>query len=273
MTWSECAAARAGRCGAVSSTGSSCPTSPLDVLAQQIVAMCAAEDWDEDDALRYHSARVPLSRICRWPSSTRLLDMLSEGIAAKRGRYAAYLHRDRVNGRAPRPAGRTTDGHHERRRDSRDWPLQVVAEPEGTVVGTVDEDFAVESMAGDVMLLGNTSWRIRRVSIAGRVLVEDAHGAAPTDPLLAWRSAGRTRELSDAVTEFARRIDALTAGARPGSTQPAATMPRRSRVVAHGPVRTRLGPAPNRLSSTSITGRAVLGAVPTQHTRHRRAIL
>ena len=104
-----------------------------------------------------------------------ILEMLSEGIAAKRGRYGAYVHRDRVNGklrarRGARLAAITSGGAIP------DNSLYaVVAEPEGIVVGTVDEDFAVESMAGEVMLLGNSSWRIRRIETkAGRMLVEDA---------------------------------------------------------------------------------------------------
>src|SRR4029077_16707422 len=107
--------------------------------------------------------------------------MLSEGIAAKRGRYGAYLHRDRVNGklrgrRGARLASITSGGAIP------DTALStVVGEPEGIVVGTVDEDFAVESNKGDIMLLGNTSWMIRRVETnAGRVLVQDAHGAPPS---------------------------------------------------------------------------------------------
>ena len=77
----------------------------------------------------------------------------------------------------------------------------MVAEPEGTTVGTLDEDFAVESMAGDVFLLGTTSWRIRRVE-AGRVRVEDAHGAAPSIPFWHGEAPGRTVELSREVSRL-----------------------------------------------------------------------
>ena len=109
--------------------------------------------------------------------------MLSEGIAAQRGRYGAYLHHDRINRklrarRGARLAAITSGGAI-----PDNALFTVVAEPDGAIVGTVDEDFAVESMAGDVMLLGNTSWRIRRVEgKSSRILVEDAHGQPPPFP-------------------------------------------------------------------------------------------
>src|SRR5439155_25692404 len=111
--------------------------------------------------------------------------------ASARGRYGAYLHRDRVNGilrarRGSRLAAITSGGAI-----PENALYTVIAQPEGTMVGTIDEDFAVESLAGDIMLLGNTSWRIRRVTNAGRVLVEDAHGAAPTIPF--WRAEAPAR--------------------------------------------------------------------------------
>ena len=117
--------------------------------------------------------------------------MLSEGVAARRGRYGAYLHRDRVNGwlrgrRGSRLAAITSGGAI-----PENSLYSVVAMPEGISVGTVDEDFAVESLAGDIMLLGNTSWRIRRVE-SGRVLVEDAQGAPPNVPF--WRGEAPAAE-------------------------------------------------------------------------------
>src|SRR5437899_11816095 len=121
--------------------------------------------------------------------------MISDGIASARGRYAAYLHRDRVNGvvrarRGSRLAAITSGGAI-----PENSLYTVVAHPEGTIVGTVDEDFAVESLAGDVMLLGNTSWRIRRVS-SGSVLVEDAQGAPPHVPFCRGEAPATTDELS-----------------------------------------------------------------------------
>ena len=142
-----------------------------------------------------------------------ILEMLSEGIAAQRGRYGAYLHRDRVN-EAARAARRrlaaiTSGGAipenallHGGRRAGRH------------VVGTLDEDFAVESMRGDIMLLGNTSWRIRRVEgKTGRVLVEDAHGAPPTVPFWLGEAPARTRNfprMSRDLRQEDQRIDCAT---------------------------------------------------------------
>src|SRR6266446_3744744 len=130
------------------------PESPLDVLAQQIVAACAAEEWGEVALFELVRRAYPYRNL-KLETYHALLEMLSEGIAAKRGRYGAYLHRDRVNGklrarRGARLASITSGGAIP------DTALYtVVAEPEGIVVGTVDEDFAVESSKGDVMLLGN----------------------------------------------------------------------------------------------------------------------
>ncbi len=115
--------------------------------------------------------------------------MLSEGIATSRGRAGALLHRDAVNRRlrgrrGARLAALTSGGAIP---DNANY--DVVLEPDGTLIGTIDEDFAIESMAGDIILLGNTSWRIRRVE-PGQVRVEDARGAAPDHPVLAGRRAG-----------------------------------------------------------------------------------
>ncbi|MBV8819115.1 MAG: DEAD/DEAH box helicase, partial [Acidobacteriaceae bacterium] len=127
--------------------------------------------------------------------------------AGTRGRGLAYLHRDQVNGvlrarRGARLAAITSGGAIPENAN-----YQVIAEPDGTVVGTLDEDFAVESLAGDIFLLGTTSWRIKRIE-PGRVRVENAHGAAPGVPF--WRGEGpaRTIELSEEVARLAERIAA-----------------------------------------------------------------
>ena len=187
------------------------PEAPLDVLAQQIVAECAAAvpnrpsaaavhgdssemdetGYGEDDLYALVTRAYPYSDLPR-SDFDQILAMLADGIAARRGRYGAYLYRDRVHRRVrPRRGARlaaiTSGGAIP---DS--GLFTMVSLPEGTVVGTVDEDFAVESNAGDIVLLGNTSWRIRRVeSAAGRVLVEDAHGASPSVPF--WRGEAPAR--------------------------------------------------------------------------------
>ncbi len=191
------------------------PASPLDILAQQIVAMCSCEDWDEDALFACVRRAYPYRDLKR-EDYDRILEMLSQGIAAKRGRYGSYLFRDMVNRRlrgrrGARLAAITSGGAIP------DTALfTVVAQPEEVVVGTLDEDFAVESNAGDIMLLGNTSWRIRRVSSnTGRVLVEDAHGAAPTIPFWRGEAPARTDELSLDVAHLRGRISALLPNTAP----------------------------------------------------------
>jgi ATP-dependent Lhr-like helicase len=180
------------------------PMAPLDVLAQQIVAMAAAEDWREDDLFAL-VRKIYCYRDLSRDDFDAVVDMLSEGISTKRGRSGAFLHRDRVHGivrgrRGARLAAITSGGAIP---DNAQY--LVLAEPDETVVGTLDEDFAVESLAGDVFLLGTTSWRIRRVE-AGRVRVEDAHGAAPTIPFWRGEAPGRTAELSSAVSALRVRV-------------------------------------------------------------------
>ena len=133
-----------------------------------------------------------------------VLRMVAEGVATSRGRGRAYVHHDRVNRRlrarrGARLAAITSGGAIP---DTANYA--VIAEPDGTVVGSVDEDFAVESLAGDIILLGNTSWRIRGVE-TGKVRVEDAHGAPPTIPFWRGEAPSRTAELSAEVAGSGRR--------------------------------------------------------------------
>src|SRR5205809_841301 len=139
--------------------------------------------------------------------------MLADGVATRRGRRGALLHLDRVHGRVrarrgARLAAITSGGAIP---DNADY--EVVEEPQGLKVGTVNEDFAVESMAGDIFLLGNRSWRIRRVE-AGRVRVEDAAGAPPTIPFWLGEAPARTRELSAAVSALRSDVVARLADRR-----------------------------------------------------------
>ena len=194
----ECAAlVRAIRLGSLDKL--EIPSAPLDILAQQIVAETAARDWQEDDLYTLFRGAYPYRNLER-AQFDAIVSMLSDGIATQRGRSGAYLHRDQVNGRVrgrrgARLAAITSGGAIPETAN-----YAVVAEPEGKVVGTLDEDFAVESLAGDVFLLGTTSWRIKRVE-PGRVRVEDAHGAPPSIPFWNGEAPGRTVELSEAVGE------------------------------------------------------------------------
>ena len=191
------------------------PPWPLDVLSQQIVAACAGEDWEEDALYDFCRRAYPYRDLPR-EKFDQVITMLSEGVAPREGRSTAYLHRDGVNRvlkarRNARLAAITSGGTIP---DNADY--DVIAEPEGTFVGTVHEDFAIESVAGDIFLLGNTPWKVRRVE-SGRVRVEDAQGSSPTLPFWLGEAPGRTRELSDEVSalreELASRQESADAAA------------------------------------------------------------
>jgi ATP-dependent Lhr-like helicase len=241
------------------------PEAPRDVLAQQIVAACSAEEWDEDAMFALARRAYPYRGLTR-ETFDSILEMLSEGIAAKRGRYGAYVHRDRVNGklrarRGARLAAITSGGAIP------DNSLYtVVAEPEGIVVGSVDEDFAVESMAGEVMLLGNSSWRIRRIETnAGRMLVEDAHGAPPGIPFWRGEAPARTQELSAHVGELREKISERLLRTSPVGFS--ATQPEVAATVSWLKEECGLDDSgAEQAIEYVLQGRAVLGAVPTQTT-------
>jgi ATP-dependent Lhr-like helicase len=179
------------------------PEQPLDILAQQIVAAVACEEYLEDDLFALMRRAWPYRRLSR-EDFDAIVDMLSRGVAPKTKR-GAYLHRDRINGRlrarrGARIAALTSGGAIPENAEYR-----VVTGEEKTFVGTVDEDFAVESMAGDVFLLGNTSWRVRAVR-GGEVLVDDAHGAPPSVPFWFGEAPGRTVELSTDISRLREDI-------------------------------------------------------------------
>src|SRR5580693_1300041 len=239
------------------------PEAPLDVLAQQVVAACAAEDWQEDDLFTLVRRAFPYRNLGR-PDFDEIIAMLSDGIAARRGRYGAYLHRDQVNHRlrgrrGSRLAAITSGGAIP------DNALYtVVAEPEGTVVGTVDEDFAVESLRGDIILLGNTSWRIRRVQ-SGSVSVEDAKGAPPNVPFWLGEAPSRTMELSEEIAAVREKISSLTEGVSPGYVR--GTLPEAVAAVEWLQQECGLDQSgAEQAVEYIVTGRAVLRAVPTQDT-------
>src|SRR5437588_3262105 len=280
------------------------PESPLDILAQQIVATCATnhaarpphsraelefipetgqvdeidsragvpatreEDdsgWDEDELFVLVKRAYPYRNLSR-ESYDAILEMLAEGIAARRGRYGAYLHRDRVNHklrarRGSRLAAITSGGAI-----PETALFTVVAQPDGVVVGTLDEDFAVESNAGDIMLLGNSSWRIRRVEgKSGRVLVEDAHGAPPTVPFWRGEAPARTEELSAHVAEIRQHTSEMLA-----DTPPVAISQNHPKVAATVVwLKQECGlddSGAEQVVEYILQGRAVLGTVPTQNT-------
>ena len=274
------------------------PEAPLDVLAQQIVATVAAggdpipetqrvdregpgaaapstdgqggsaphdSGWDEDELFALVRRAYPYRNLTR-ETFDSILEMLSEGIAARRGRYGAYIHRDKVNRklrarRGARLAAITSGGAIP------DNSLySVVAEPDGAMVGTVDEDFAVESNRGDIMLLGNTSWMIHRIETnAGRILVHDAHGAPPSVPFWRGEAPARTEELSQHVGELREKISGMLPRTSPVGFS--ATQPEVAECV--GWLKEECGlddSGAEQAIEYILQGRAVLGAVPTQKT-------
>ncbi|ADO74765.1 DEAD/DEAH box helicase [Stigmatella aurantiaca] len=170
------------------------PEKPLDVLAQQIVAACACEEWDERALFAIFQRAHPY-RDLTWEEYQTVLEMLSEGVALRRGRSGVHLHRDRVNHRLKARRGVRITALTNGGAIPDTFTFSVTAEPEGKVVGQLDEDFAVESSPGDIFLLGSTAWRIQRV-IGSTVQVEDAKGAPPNVPFWRGEAPGRTDELS-----------------------------------------------------------------------------
>jgi len=225
---------------------------PLDILAQQIVAAAAADDWGEDDLFELVRSAFPYRALER-ADFDGVVDMLSEGVATSRGRAGALLHRDRVNRRlrgrrGARLAAITGGGAIP---DATTYA--VVVEPDGAVVGTVDEDFAVESLSGDIFLLGTSSWRVRRVE-QGRVRVDDAHGAPPSIPFWNGEAPGRTFELSQEVSRLRLRIAELAGDSKAAAVE---YLERECGVD-------RLGA--EQMVDYVLAGKAILGVVPTQET-------
>jgi ATP-dependent Lhr-like helicase len=245
----ECAAllrgVRAGRLDALI-----VPNAPLDILAQQMIAECAAAERAEDELLAMFRRAAPFAEVSE-EDFAAVAELVSEGIHTGRGRRAAYLHRDRVAGklrgrRGARIAALTSGGAIPELGDYR-----VLAEPDDTLVGTVNEDWAIESMAGDVFLLGTTSWRIRRVE-PGIVRVVDAQGAPPSVPFWLGEAPGRTRELSEEVCAVRSAVGGLLAA---GERDEAVRWLRDECSLG--------GPAAETVCDYLGTGLAQLGVLPT----------
>ncbi|MEJ3667212.1 DEAD/DEAH box helicase [Stutzerimonas stutzeri] len=187
------------------------PPAPLDVLAQQIVAEVSSREWQEDALLALLRRAMPYA-VLDDDTYQALLRMLAEGYTTRHGARGAYLHRDLATRslrgrRGGRLTALTSGGTIA---DNSDYA--VLLEPQGLNIGTVNEDFAVESLAGDVFQLGNTSYRILKIE-AGRVRVEDAQGMPPSIPFWLGEAPGRSDELSFAVARLRGEIDQRLASA------------------------------------------------------------
>ncbi|MEO5956987.1 MAG: DEAD/DEAH box helicase, partial [Nitrospiraceae bacterium] len=267
----ECAALmRAIRTGALDRIA--VPPAPLDILAQQLVAAAATQTWEEDDLFDLCRRAGPYQALTR-SDFDQVVRMLADGIATNRGRGLAYLFHDHINHRikgrrGARLAAITSGGAIP---DTANYA--VVAEPEGTVVGSVDEDFAVESLAGDIMLLGNTSWRIKGIE-TGKVRVEDAQGAPPNIPFWRGEAPSRTAELSAEVASLRQAIAERALSSPPAiSRQPSAISSDPVPITDHPSLITWLYQecsldqrGAQQAIEYVLAGQAVLGTVPTQQT-------
>jgi ATP-dependent helicase Lhr and Lhr-like helicase len=230
------------------------PHQPMDVLAQQIAAEVAGQDWPEDALYR---------RLCRaWPyrelsraEFDAVVRMLADGFTTRRGRRGALLHHDAVHEmlrgrRGARTTALTSGGTIP---DTADY--QVILEPEHHVIGSVNEDFAVESMAGDVFQLGNASYRIQRIE-RGTLRVEDAHGQPPSIPFWLGEAPGRTDALSASVSRLRGEVETRLRADSSG---------RAVRRWLTGEVGI-AEPATEQLIDYLAAGAAALGGMPTQDT-------
>jgi ATP-dependent Lhr-like helicase len=228
------------------------PVAPLDILAQQIVAETAAAGWTTSELYelvrRAHHYR-DLSR----ESFDEVVELVSKGVMTGRGPRAAYVHHDAINGelrgrKGARLAALTSGGAIPELGDFR-----VVLEPDETFIGTVNEDWATESMAGDIFLLGTHAWQIRQIT-AGQVRVVDAGGKPPTIPFWLGEAPARTVELSAEVSALRSEVDRFLVAADPDG--------------AKAWVRNTAGvdrEAADTVIDYLAAGRATLGLLPTQH--------
>jgi ATP-dependent Lhr-like helicase len=255
------------------------PEAPIDVLLQQIVAMCGAESWEEDALYNVIRRSWPYRNLTH-EQYEELLTLLHNGIESSRGRYGAYLLRDRVQGQLHARRGARSIAISNGGAIPDTSLFAVMLQPENIQIATLDEHFAVDSSPGDVVLLGNTSWRIQRIDPAGKVLVEDAHGAPPSIPFWEGEAPQRTGVLSDGVAELRSEVDARTRNVKPSMlglpTQNSETS--NSELDESNSIELAdtiaflkrecfvCDSAARQLIAYIVSGRAVLGAVPTKQT-------
>jgi ATP-dependent Lhr-like helicase len=238
------------------------PECPIDVLAQQIVAECAADEWDTDDLFALCRRAYPYRELTR-ETFDKTLQFLSEGLTPTSGRNRTFLHHDQVNRRVRGRKGAGLTAINNGGAIPEVDTYRVVVEPENTVVGSVDEEFAVESMGGDIFLLGNTSWRI--LGVRGNDLrVMDAQGAPPTIPFWRGEAPGRTLELSEEVSrlrdELEQKIDSATEKAH--GLQPAGLTDEIAQWLVeetHAPLA-----AASQIAEYIAAQKAAIGLLPTQ---------
>ena len=244
-------AAGRGACGP--SRAIHLPSQPLDILAQQIVAEVGAREWRVDDLFALVRRAAPYTELSRI-TFDEVLTLVADGVETGRGPRGRYVYHDAVNGevrgrKGARLAALTSGGAIPEIGDYR-----VVAEPDDTFIGTVNEDWAVESMAGDIFLLGTHSWQIRRIE-AGVVRVRDAGDAPPTVPFWTGEAPARTTELSESVSDLRAHVDGYLVDGQPDRARAWLVEATGIDIVAA-----------TMLVDYIAVGRAVLGATPTLQT-------
>ena len=236
------------------------PTNPLDVLAQQIVAESAAEEWDEDALFELFRRAYPY-RSLEKTEFDQVVAMLAHGYATKRGQRAALVHYDAVHRKLRERRGSRMTAIMSGGAIPEVFDYRVRLEPEGTFIGTLNEDFAIESLPGDIFQLGNTSWRILQIG-NGVVRVADAQGQPPSMPFWLGEAPSRSDEMSAAVSSLRAAAD---------SRLPAPDQPRKpdelDAAVEWLVKDYRLPrPAAEQIAAYLAEGKRALGVVPTAET-------
>ena len=231
------------------------PPGPLDVLAQQIVAECSCAEYARHDLYTLFRRAWPYRDVSK-QAFNGLVTMLAEGFSFAHGRRSAYLHTDDVNGtlrarRGARLVAVTCGGAIP---DTADY--DVIAEPAGELVGTVNEDFAIESLPGNIFQLGNTSWRVLRVESSG-LRVEDAAGQPPNMPFWLGEAPSRSAEFSHAVSRLRENMAEICAKS---NSSPADLATRLNAIGGVGAT------AARQAGDYLHGGYLALGAIPTQNT-------
>ena len=236
------------------------PDKPMDVLAQQIVAEAAAEEWDETALYELYRNAYPYRNLQR-PEYDDVVKMLAHGYTTKRGRRAALLTHDPVNEKLRARHSSRMTAIMSGGAIPEVFDYRVLLEPEGTFIGTLNEDFAIESLAGDVFQLGNTSWRILRVG-SGVVRVADAQGQPPSMPFWLGEAPARSEEMSSAVARLRELADSKLPGpGEPrtnGELEPAVAWLTQDYELPHS--------AASQIAAYLCEGKRALGVVPTQTT-------
>jgi len=191
------------------------PSAPLDVLAQQLVAEVSVRDWQVDDLLKVVCSAWPYHDLKK-EQFLAVVQMLADGYSTRRGRRSALVFYDAINGQLRgRPAARLTALQNGGAIPDH-FDYEVIMLPQGHRIGTLNEDFAFESIPGDIFQLGNTSYRMLKIE-QGRVLVEDAHGQPPTIPFWLGDKPGRSDELSSSVSRLRKKIEKQLKEHKPAS--------------------------------------------------------